>query len=54
MVYSKGAYNRSELRKQRLSEGEILAAIRSSGHGSELTIDAVILETDGSLSVLTK
>jgi len=54
VVFSKGSYNRSELRKQRLTEGEILAAIRSSGHGSEQTIDAVILETDGSLSVLTK
>lgn len=54
VVFSKGAYNRNELRKQRLTEGEILAAIRGSGHESEQMIDAVILETDGSLSVLTK
>ncbi|MDI7865245.1 DUF421 domain-containing protein [Rhizobiaceae bacterium n13] len=54
VVFSKGACIRSELRKQRLTEGEILAAIRSPGHRSEQMIDAVILETDGSLSVLTK
>lgn len=54
LVLSKGIFIRSELRKQRLTEGEVLAAIRSSGHESEKTIDAVILETDGSLSVLTK
>ncbi|MBP1853462.1 DUF421 domain-containing protein [Rhizobium halophytocola] len=54
VVFSKGAYVRSAMRKQRLTEGEILAAIRSSGHRREETVDAVILETDGSLSVLTQ
>jgi uncharacterized membrane protein YcaP (DUF421 family) len=54
VVFSKGAYNRNELRKQKLTEGEILAAIRGSGLRSKQTIDAVIPETDGSLSVLTK
>ncbi|MAY63467.1 MAG: hypothetical protein CML29_14790 [Rhizobiales bacterium] len=47
VVFSKGACTRGERRRQILTEDEILAAFRSSGHGRKQTVDAVILETNG-------
>ncbi len=37
----------------RTSEGEILAALRTNGVAAIEDADAVILETDGSFSVIT-
>ena len=52
VVFSKGVYVQSEMRRQRLTEVEVLAAMRSSGHRDQESVGAVIIETDGSLSVL--
>jgi uncharacterized membrane protein YcaP (DUF421 family) len=38
---------------ERLTESEVLQAIRSSGSGGLAQVAAVVLETDGSLSVIT-
>jgi uncharacterized membrane protein YcaP (DUF421 family) len=38
--------------RERLSEGEVLAAIRLAGHASYGDVHAVVLETTGSLSVI--
>lgn len=40
------------LRKERVTEDEILAAARGQGAGDLSSVDAVVLETDGSFSVL--
>lgn len=40
------------LRKERVAEGEILAAIRLNGSACIEDVDAVVLETDGSFSVV--
>ena len=40
------------LRAQRLSESEVRQAIRASGNGSVTDVAAVVLESDGSLSVV--
>ncbi len=40
------------LKSERVAKGEILAAIRASGHSSVEEIGAVVLETDGSFSVV--
>lgn len=40
------------LRKSRVTEDELRAAIRSSGIGKIEAVEAVVLETDGSFSVL--
>lgn len=40
------------LQNQRVSEVEVLQAIRQRGHGSLESVFAVILETDGSFSVI--
>ena len=42
------------MKKSRILEVEILQAARSSGVGSLKKVQAVVLETDGSISVLKK
>lgn len=41
------------MRRERISESEVLQAVRASGRGSLEGVAAVVLETDGSLSVLS-
>jgi uncharacterized membrane protein YcaP (DUF421 family) len=48
-----GSFNQSALRIERVTEGEALAAIRKQGHGNVEKIAALVLETDGSFSVIT-
>lgn len=47
-----GAVLADVLRRERLTEGEVRQAVRSSGAGSLQEVAAVVLETDGSLSVI--
>lgn len=42
------------LRQERITEGEVFAALRQAGMRSPCDADAVVLETDGSLSVLPR
>ena len=42
------------LREQRVTAGEVRAAIRAQGIGQVEAVDAVILENDGSFSVIVK
>lgn len=42
------------LRSQRLTDSELRQAVRSSGSGGLESVAAVVLETDGTLSVLTR
>ncbi len=42
------------MRRQRVTESEIRAAIRSKGFASVEKIEAVVLETDGTFSVVKK
>ncbi|WP_349369218.1 YetF domain-containing protein [Salinarimonas sp.] len=53
LVY-RGAVLEDALRAERVSREEILAVARSSGATDLSEVGAVILETDGSLSVLSK
>lgn len=41
------------LREQRVSRGEVLQAVRASGAGDLTLVEAVVLETDGTLSVIS-
>ncbi len=47
-----GAMQEQTLLSERITRQEVLAAIRSGGYGDVAAIAAVILETDGSLSVI--
>lgn len=40
------------MRRERITEDEIRAAVRASGQSDPALIDGVVLETDGSLSVI--
>ncbi|MGB3787260.1 MAG: YetF domain-containing protein [Phormidesmis sp.] len=52
LLFFKGEFIESLRMQERVAKGEILAAIRLSGGSSLADIDAVILETDGSFSVI--
>lgn len=54
LVFSNGSFLDGALRRQRLTETEIASAMRASGYPDAQGVAAVILETDGSLSVLAK
>ena len=52
LLYYRGTFLRDRMRKERIAEEEIRAAVRSAGHGSLESVAAVILETSSDLSVL--
>lgn len=52
IIFSKGQFLEPEMKKKRVTKSEIKAAIRGQGYGSLADIDAVILETDGSFSII--
>lgn len=52
LLFFKGEFVQSMLKHERVAEGEVLAAIRLSGGSHLADIDAVVLETDGSFSVI--
>jgi uncharacterized membrane protein YcaP (DUF421 family) len=47
-----GAFLDRPLREQRITREEVLAAIRSAGISDAMAVAAVVLETDGSMSVI--
>lgn len=52
LLLYRGQIQHDVLKRERVAEGEILAALRASGIGAIEDADAVILETDGSFSVI--
>jgi uncharacterized membrane protein YcaP (DUF421 family) len=52
LLLHRGRMLKAGLLEERVTEEEILAAIRGSGRASLGEIDAVVLETDGSFSVI--
>lgn len=52
LLLYRGEFRRTALKNERVAEGEVLAAVRSNGIGDIKDVDAVILETDGSFSVI--
>jgi uncharacterized membrane protein YcaP (DUF421 family) len=42
------------LRRARVTRDELMAALRSAGHGALAEVEAVVLETDGSFSVVPR
>ena len=53
LLYHQGRYLREVMRRQRVTEEEVQAGVRESGHLSMDAVAAVVLETDGSFSVLS-
>ena len=54
LLFDKGEFLSAAMRRQRVAEGEIRMAIRSKGVAALEEIEAVVLETDGSFSVIKK
>lgn len=52
LLFFEGQFMQKHLEQERVSKGEVLAAIRSNGVGDMSRVDAVVLETDGSFSVI--
>ena len=50
----RGALLRDAMRRERVVEAEVLAAVRESGAASLEQVAAVVLETDGSFSVISE
>jgi uncharacterized membrane protein YcaP (DUF421 family) len=53
LLFADGDFLQAALRDERVTEGEVLAAGRSQGFPTLANVRYVILETDGSLSVVT-
>lgn len=54
LIFYHGKYLKENIVKERVLEVEILQAARSSGINSMDQVEAVVLETDGSISVIKK
>lgn len=54
MLYYRGEYLAGAMKRERVNQDEILAKVRNAGHASLEEIDAVVMETDGELTVVQK
>lgn len=54
LLFDKGVFLDDALRRERVSKGEVRAAIRSQGFAAVEEVEAVVLETDGTFSVIKK
>jgi uncharacterized membrane protein YcaP (DUF421 family) len=53
LLYFRGRFLEEALRSERVTEEEILAAVRAQGVADLAGVDAVVLETDGTFSVIS-
>lgn len=53
MLFRDGAFHSDRLRAERVTESEVRQAIRASGIGHLNQVGAVVLETDGTFSVVS-
>lgn len=54
LLFHNGEFHYENMKKERIVETEIKQAIRSNGSGDMADVKAVIIETDGSLSIINK
>ncbi len=54
LLLFQGELQQNALRHQRVTQGEVLAALRAKGIAGIEDVEAVVLETDGSFSVIEK
>lgn len=52
LLLYKGQFRQETLKNERVARGEVLAALRGQGIGDMASVGAVVLETDGSFSVI--
>ena len=54
LLYYRGQFLRREMRDERVTESEVVAAVREQGIPSLEKVEAVVLETAGTMSVLQR
>lgn len=54
LLFYNNEFRYENMKKERVVENEIKQAIRSNGNGDMSDVNAVILETDGSISIINK
>jgi uncharacterized membrane protein YcaP (DUF421 family) len=54
LLFFRGDLQLDALKRERITQGEIRAAVRAQGFSALEDVDAVVLETDGSFSVITE
>lgn len=54
LLFYNGNFNLETMKHERVTKREILQAVRGSGAGSLDQVQAVVLETDGQMSVISK
>jgi uncharacterized membrane protein YcaP (DUF421 family) len=53
LLYFKGRFLHGAMRGERVTESEILSAVRAEGIGDLTQVEAAVLEADGSVSIIT-
>ncbi|HEV2107397.1 MAG TPA: YetF domain-containing protein [Thermomicrobiales bacterium] len=53
LLFYRGEFLRDQMRRERVVEAEVRQAIRLQGSASTSEVEAVVLETDGSFSVMS-
>ncbi|MGB8510356.1 MAG: YetF domain-containing protein [Pyrinomonadaceae bacterium] len=54
LLWHRGEFLRGAMRGARVTEGELLAAMRAQGQATLESVEAVVLETDGSFSIVAR
>ena len=54
VLFDRGTLVTKSLVRERVAEAEVVAAVRAAGFGSLELVEAVILESDGSFSVISR
>ncbi len=54
ILFYDGEYRENEMKKERITKVEIMAAFRNNGYSDQNQIHLVLLETDGEMSVIPK
>lgn len=54
LLFHKSAFLDVAMRRERITRSEVLAAMRHEGHDDPSTVCSVVLETDGSMSVVAR
>ena len=54
LIFARGDFLRRTMKQQRVTEEEIRSAVRESGLRSMEDVEAVVIETDGSFSVVER
>ncbi len=52
LLVSRGTFCHAAMKRQRLTEDEIMSAVRSNGGEDIALVEAVVLESDGTLSII--